>query len=306
MQSKNTFDYRIPSFDLTQEMKLTKRVLILGASGMVGGHSAKAFKAGGWEVQKFNRATNNMIKAAEGCDVIVNGLNPKNYNNWALYIPQITKQVLEAAESAGSTVIVPGNVYHFGDQEGEWSEHTKPEPVSKKGEIRLKMERKYKASNVQTIVLRGGNFIDPDSQNCVMSKVYLRNIKQGKITLPGPASTMQAMCYLPDWARAAVELAEMRQELRQFEDVPFAGQTVTALDIKVELEQILKRELKFVQFPWLLFKVFSPVWELASEMNEMRYLWNTNHRLSEMRLKQLLPKFETTPLKEVLTELMSK
>lgn len=285
---------------------MKKRVLILGASGMLGGHSAKAFKAARWEVRRYNRAKNNMIEAAQGCDVIINGMNPQNYNNWKFYIPQITKQVLEAAENAGSTVIVPGNVYHFGDQEGEWSENTKPNPVSKKGEIRLTMEREYKASNVQTIVLRGGNFIDPNSKNCIMSKLYLRNIKQGKITLPGPATTMQAMCYLPDWAIAAVALAEMRQELRQFEDVPFAGQTTTALEIKVALEEILQRDLKFVQFPWLLFKLLAPVWELASEMNEMRYLWNTNHKLSDRRLKQLLPEFKATPLNEVLSEFMSK
>lgn len=285
---------------------MTRRVLILGTSGKIGRHSAKAFEAAGWEVRSFNRSIDNMVQAAQGCDVIVNGLNPQNYHNWETIIPQITLQVIEAAQKSGATVILPGNVYHFGDKGGLWSQNTPPNPVSRKGKIRLAMEREYEASGVQTIVLRAGNFIDPNGQDCVMSMIYLRSLKQGKITLPGSAHVQQAMCYLPDWSRAAVGLADKRGELSQFEDVPFKGHTLTALKIKTNLEQIIKRDLKFVRFPWWFFTLASPLWELAREMNEMRYLWNTEHELSETRLNELLPDFAVTPLNEVLRSKVSK
>jgi len=279
---------------------MTGTVLILGASGKFGRHSAVAFEQAGWQVRRFDRSTDNMLEMAVGCDVIMNGLNPANYHNWETLVPRITRDVIEAAQHSGATVILPGNVYHFGDKGGVWSESTPAVPVARKGRIRLDMERAYAKSGVQTIVLRAGNAIDPDRQGCVMSLLYLRGIEKNTITLPGPAETRQAMCFLPDWARAAVALAEMRLELGQFEDVPFEGHTLTARKIKSGLEQILKRELKSVSFPWWLFSLVAPVWELAREMKEMRYLWNTDHALSGTRLKELLPDFRVTALDEVL------
>jgi nucleoside-diphosphate-sugar epimerase len=162
------------------------------------------------------------------------------------------------------------------------------------------MERCYAESGVQTIVLRAGNFIDPERRGCIMSEIYLRDIDRGRITLPGPEETRQAMCYLPDWARAAVALAEMREDLAGFEDIPFPGHTLSARDIKEGLEQIMDRELAFRRFPWWLFTITAPVWELAREMNEMRYLWETDHALAGDRFQALLPNFERTATEEVL------
>ena len=278
---------------------MTGRILILGASGKIGRHSAHAFRAAGWDVRLYDRAKENLMEAAQNCDVIINGFNPPNYHNWKTIIPKITQLVIAAARAANATVIIPGNVYHFGNQAGILSEKTLPNPISRKGEIRLAMEREYEASGVQTIILRAGNFIDPMGQGCPMSLVYLRSIKSNKITTPGPVDVRQAMCFLPDWARAAVALAQKRHGLDQFEDIPFAGHTLSAHDVKDSLERVLNRKLKFTQFPWWLFTFTAPFWELAREMNEMRYLWNLDHALSDKRLKELLQDFEITPVDDV-------
>lgn len=279
---------------------MKKTVLILGGSGKVGRHCSKAFTDAGWNVRVFDRRTGDMIEAANGADVIVNGLNPPSYHDWETIIPAITKQVLAAASASGATVLLPGNVYHFGDQPGIWSETTAAKPVSRKGQIRLDMERAYRDSGVQTIVLRGGNFIDPDGQDCVLSTVYLRSIAKRKITLPGPDHVHQAMCYLPDWARASVALSEMRQELGDFEDVPFPGFTLSAAEIKSVLESALDQKLGFTKFPWLLLTMLSPFWEFAREAREMRYLWNTDHALSDRKFSSLLPDFQSTEVRHAL------
>lgn len=279
---------------------MTQTVLILGASGKIGRHSAKAFAAAGWQVRLFDRQRDDMMQAATGADVIVNGMNPPAYHDWDNIIPKMTKDVIAAAKASGATVIIPGNVYHFGDQPGTWSETTVPRPVCRKGQIRLDMERTYAASGVQTIVLRGGNFIDPDADDCVMSVMYLRQIKSGRIVLAGPADVRQAMCYLPDWARAAAALADMRAELSAFEDIPFPGYGLTGTDIKAALSAHLGRPLKFAHFPWWLMSAAAPFWELAREMKEMRYLWNTDHVLCRARFDALLPGFESTDVQTAL------
>lgn len=279
---------------------MTRTVLILGASGKIGRHSARAFAAAGWQVRRHDRQRGDMVADAMGADVIVNGMNPANYHDWAGIIPQITAVVIAAARASGASVILPGNVYHFGNQGGLWSEETPAQPNTRKGQIRLEMERAYAQSGVQTIVLRAGNFIDPDGDDCVMSLIYLRNIKRGRITLPGPANIRQAMCYLPDWADAAVALAEMRAELGRFEDIPFPGHTLNGQDIRTGLEAILGRDLRFARFPWGLMRLAAPFWEIAREMAEMRYLWETDHALSSRRFDALLPEFKATGTAAVL------
>ncbi|MEE9387208.1 MAG: epimerase [Paracoccaceae bacterium] len=273
---------------------MVETVLILGASGKIGAHCAKAFSEAGWQVREYDRTSGDMTAAAAGVDVIVNGLNPPNYHNWAKLIPEITSQVIAAAKSSGATVIIPGNVYNFGTAPGPWSQNTPQLATTRKGRIRVEMEKAYRKAGVRTIILRAGNFVDPTHSDDVMRMVYLRTIAKGHITSPGDPDALQSFCYLPDWARAAVGLAGIRAQLNQFEDVPFAGHTFTTNDLRAELEQALQRKIKLVGFPWLVFKLASPVWELAREVTEMRYLWSVSHQMDGTKLASLLPKFRPT------------
>lgn len=279
---------------------MTKTALILGGSGKIGTHAAHALEKAGWTIRHFNRKTDDMTQAAMGCDLIVNGLNPPNYHNWAEIIPAITKQVIAAAKASGASVILPGNVYHFGDKGGEWSETTLANPVSRKGKIRLEMEQAYRDSGVQVINLRAGNLIDPDHNEDVFSVLILSAIKKGKIISPGAPDALQAYAHMPDWARAMQMLADKRDVLGQYEDIPFPGHSFTINQMKTELERELNRPLKISRFPWWIMRLAAPFWELARELIDMRYLWNTPHSLSATRFDALLPDFEPTPLNEVL------
>jgi len=279
---------------------MTKKVLILGASGKIGRHAAPAFWNAGWQVRLFDRARDDMTEAAQGCDVIVNGLNPPNYHNWAELIPAITEQVIAAARASGAMVVIPGNVYNFGRVNGEITETTAQTPCSRKGKIRVEMERAYRDAGVKTLILRAGNFIDPERNGDVMSLLLLSAIKRGKVTALGDPDAMQPYAYMPDWARAAVSLAEMRDRLARFEDVPFPGHSFTVNDLRARLEGELHRSLRLSRFPWWAMRLASPVWELARELLEMRYLWDMPHSLSGEKFNLLLPGFEFSETREVM------
>jgi nucleoside-diphosphate-sugar epimerase len=284
---------------LTQEDNMTGTVLILGANGKIGHHCAKAFAAAGWVVRIYRRGT-DMTAAAMGADVILNGLNPPAYHNWAKLIPEITAQVIAAAKASGATVILPGNVYNFGDMGGVWSETTPHRPVSRKGHIREAMEARYRDSGVQTIILRAGNFIDPEGNGDIMQAFVLRGIAQARITSGGAPDVMQAYCFVPDWARAAVQLADKRAALARFEDIPFPGHAFTVNALRDRLQVQLGRPLKVVRFPWWVMRLAGPFWELARELTEMRYLWDTPHQLCGDKFTRLLPDFVPTPLDQVM------
>lgn len=278
---------------------MTQTVLILGGSGKIGRHCAEAFWNTGWQVRQYTRGT-NMVEAAKGVDVIINGLNPPNYNNWAKNIPAITEQVITAAQASGATVIIPGNVYNFGDQGGVWDENTPHRPVTEKGQIRVDMEAAYRAAGVQTIILRAGNFIDPDRNKDVYSMLVVGKVGKGMVTSIGAPDTKQAYAYVPDWARAAVGLAEMRMKLDAFEDVPFPGHSLSTREIRDELAEALGREIKITRFPWWPTALLAPFWEMIREFRKMRYLFETSHALSSAKFDRLLPDFQRTDVRTVL------
>ncbi len=279
---------------------MTKTVLILGASGKIGRHSDTAFREAGWQVRLFDRARDDMTRAALGCDVIVNGMNPANYHDWAGIIPALTARVIAAARASGAMVVIPGNVYNFGYVEGDIGEATPQQPCSHKGEIRVEMERAYRDSGVKTLILRAGNFVDPDHNGDVMSLLLLRAIKRGQVTAMGDPDAIQPYAFLPDWARAAVSLVERRDHLATFEDVSFPGHGFTVNELRTRLETELHRPLRVKPFAWWGMRLTAPVWELARELLEMRYLWSMPHRLSGEKFARLLPGFKGSDLRRVM------
>ena len=79
-------------------------VLVLGASGNFGARMAEAFAAAGWKVRRYRRGT-DMAAAAKGADLIVNGLNPPMYHNWAQLIP--AKVVFKTGLGAPLVIVGP-------------------------------------------------------------------------------------------------------------------------------------------------------------------------------------------------------
>jgi nucleoside-diphosphate-sugar epimerase len=286
---------------------MTKTALILGASGSFGGQVALALQAAGWQVKRFHRGT-DMAAAAKGADLIVNGLNPPNYHNWAKLIPEITTQVLAAAGSSGATVLAPGNVYPYGTEPSPWGPDTPHRPVSRKGAIRAEMEARYHeaaAHGQRTILLRGGDFLLPGAGQTVMNQIILGKLSKGRITALGDPDALHAYAYLPDMARAAVALAELGDTLPAFADIPFAGHAFCITDLASRVSRQLGRPIKVTRFPTWIFTLTSPVWELARELREMLYLSSFPHQLDPAPLRHWLPGFQDTGLDDVISHLIA-
>lgn len=283
---------------------MPQTVLILGASGLFGSHAASAFQSAGWTVRPYQRGT-DMARAAMGADVIVNGLNPPNYHNWAQLIPQLTAQVIAAAKASGATILVAGNVYPYGTAAGPWGPDTPHRPNTRKGHIRAKMEAAYATaatSGVRTIILRGGDFIAPKSLRSIWNMIVLKNLSKGYITTFGNPTARRAYAYLPDMARVAVALADMRETLPTFADVPLPGLTLSTADLAAEITSQTGKPLRIKPFSWLMMRILSPFWELARELTEMRYLFDLPHSLAPEPLFRLLPDFNSTPLQAIVAE----
>lgn len=283
---------------------MPQTVLILGASGLFGSHAADAFHIAGWTVRRYYRGT-DMTEAAMGADLIVNAMNPPNYHNWAKLIPQITAQVIATAKASGAAVLVAGNVYVYGAAPGPWGPDTPHCPTKRKGRIRAAMEASYKMATrdgVRTIILRGGDFIAPNDPRAVLNMITLKPRAKGFITAIGTPTALRGYAYLPDMARAAVELATIRATLPAFTDIPLPGLTFSIADLAAELTAHTGKPLRIKQFNWLHIRLLAPFWELAREFLEMRYLYSLPHSLSPEPMAGLLPGFAFAPLHQVVAE----
>lgn len=279
---------------------MTGTVLILGATGRFGRHAAQAFAAAGWQVRLFRRGKDDLARAARGAEVIVNAWNPP-YPDWARQVPVLHDKVIRVARQTGATVLLPGNVYVFGpDAPGPWGATTPYLARNPLGRIRIAMESAYRASGVRTIVLRAGDFIDTEASGNWFDQVMIRALHKGQFRYPGDPEVDHAWAWLPDLARAAVALADRRDGLPDFADIPFAGYTLSGRAMAGLIGDALDRPVRAQKMPWWPVQLARPVWPMARHLIEMRYLWSLPHRLDGRDLDRLVPDLEYTPAGQAL------
>lgn len=279
---------------------MQKTVLILGASGRFGRNAADAFRNAGWSVRPFDRAKDNLMDAAEGADVIVAAWNPA-YPDWADQLHDLHGRIQQAAKASGAMVIVPGNVYVYGQHTpAPWREDTPHNARNPLGRLRAEMERSYRQSGVQAVILRAGDFIDTEASGNWLDRMMLPSLPKGRLTYPGRVDIPHAWAYLPDLARAAALLADQKAHLSAFTDVTFPGYTLTGNQMAGILSDIAGRPIRLRKMSWLPLRLAAPFWPMGRGLLEMRYLWDTPHWLESTRFDALCPGFRSTPAEESL------
>ncbi len=158
------------------------------------------------------------------------------------------------------------------------------------------MEEAYRASPVRVIMLRAGDFIDTSASGNWFDQVMIKALRRGRFVYPGDPDIPHAWAYLPDLARAAVALAEMRYDLPRYSDIPYAGYTATGNELAQALSRVTGQDIALRRMAWWPLQLARPFWRLAPHLLEMRYLWNTPHRLDGSFFDTLLPGFAQTDL----------
>jgi nucleoside-diphosphate-sugar epimerase len=302
------------------------KVLVLGATGGIGGEIARQLRDAGWEVRALKRATAERIEqkngmtwlrgdalcradvaaAAEGCSVIVHAVNPPGYRRWSELVLPMLDSTLAAASTERATVVLPGTVYNYApDALGLVTEQSAQDPVTRKGAIRVEMERRLEAfaqGGGRVIIVRAGDFFGPNARNNWFSQGLIKpGLPVRKIAYPGRAGVGHQWAYLPDVARAMVELLARRDSLEPFATFHMEGhwdhdgaQMVRAIQRAVARRT--GSEPAVTAFPWWFIVLAAPFVTTFREMLEMRYLWRAPLRMGHARLAAVLGAEPHTPL----------
>lgn len=287
------------------ENDMTQTILILGPTGRFGRNTALAFENAGWAVRRFNRKTDTLETQARGVDVIVNGWHPA-YSRWEAEVMAMQPQIHRAALANDATVIIPGNVYVFGEHTpAPWSDKTPYRATNPLGKIRIALEQSYRDAGVRTVVLRAGDYLDTEASGNWFDKIMAPSLRKGVLTFPGKINVARAYAFLPDVGRAAVELSEKRNTLDRFTDVCFPGYTLSAEQMSQSLARARGHGVRIKEMSWLPLRLVWPFMPDMKHIFEMRYIWNTPHSLDGARFKALLPDFKTTSPEEALRQASS-
>jgi nucleoside-diphosphate-sugar epimerase len=312
-----------------------RTALVLGATGGIGGETARALARHGWHVRTLTRdlakaeerakafgdawtwvsgdAMNrvDVMSAAKGASVIVHAVNPAGYRNWGgLVLPMIDNSIA-AARASGARILLPGTIYNYGPDAFPILQEDSPQnPTTKKGAIRVALEQHLAAASkegVRSLVLRAGDFFGPRPGNSWFSQGM---IKPGRpvraITYPGSKGIGHSWAYLPDLAETFALLANREAELAPWVRLHFRGywdEDGTGLTTAIR-NAVGDSGVKVRAFPWAVLKVMSPFNETLRELIAMRGYWREDVRLDNSRLVALLGSEPHTPLEHaVMTSL---
>jgi len=280
---------------------MSKSILILGGTGRFGRHATQAFKDAGWQVRRFDRATDDLAAAMNGADVVLNAWNPPGYHLWTEALLEKHAEVARLAAQNGTTVILPGNVYVYGpDAPMPWQPDTPQLATNPLGLFRKRLEAVFRDSGARTIVLRCGDFIDTEKNGNWFETYITPGVPKGFIRYPGDPTVPHAWAYLPDAARAAVALAEARDRITGYADVPFPGYTLSGQEMAQAISRAVDHPIAVKSFQWGMIRLMKPFMPVLSGVFEMRYLWSLPQRLDGAHFAELVPDFVPTPVGEAL------
>ena len=209
--------------------------------------------------------------------------------------------MIAALKRSDATVIIPGNVYNFGENSltpwGPGSPHLAENPM---GQLRIQMEQAYKKERISTIILRSGDYIDTMASGNWFDAVMAKKIKRGKFIYPGDPNALHSWAFLPDVARAVADLIGCKDQLQSYVDLAFKGYSVTGNDMANSLSEVCGTKISPAQFPWWQVKLAKPFWPLAPRLLEMRYLWDHLHELDDAAFSEILPNFQYTEFRDAL------
>ena len=294
---------------------MSGRVLVLGATGRFGVAACEAFRKAGWSVtaqvrpgaaaraphgtqvlETLDRAT--VVEGARGMDIVVHALNPR-YTEWERLALPMAYSAIEAAETAGATLIFPGNVYNYGaGLPAVIDETTAMRPTARKGELRVEIEGRMREASdrgLRAIILRAGDFFG-GGRGSWFDLVIAKDVGRGRVTYPGPLDVVHEWAYLPDLVAALVRLAAVRERLGAFEAFGFSGHAVTGRDLVDAIEKAMRRNLEVKAMSWWLIHVLRRIVPMSRELSEIAYLWQEPHRIAGQKLKAAIGEVPHTPL----------
>lgn len=155
-----------------------------------------------------------LARAAEGATVLVHAAGLP-YPQWVRGLPPLQTSVLAAAQSLGALALFVDNLYAYGPGPMPLTEATVEAPVTKKGEVRRRIALQWKEAHasgrVKAAAVQASDYFGPGATRSATSHIgsrFFPRLEAGQsVAFLGDPTQPHALTYLPDFARALVDVA---------------------------------------------------------------------------------------------------
>jgi len=300
---------------------MSRIALVVGASGGVGGETARALLARGWQVRglvcRFRPGLDpridwregdamsgaDVLAAAQGVSALVHAVNPPGYLEWNRRVLPMLENSIAAALANDARLALPGTIYNYDPAAIPVAHPDSPQaPGTRKGAIRRAMEARLEESGVRALILRAGDYYGPRPGNSWLSQGMIAPGKPvTRITNPGARGVGHAWAYLPDVGETFARLLDREAELPRFARFHFAGHwDADGTAFPAAIAAAAGRRARQMRLPWALLPLVAPFNPTIRELIEMRPFWRHPLRLDNRELVAFLGEEPHTPLVESL------
>lgn len=245
-----------------------------------------------------------LMEAADGVDVIFHAVSFP-YQEWENKHPECLEIVLDVSKIRQAKVVFVDNIYAYGRQSEQLvTEEAKKDPHTKKGKIRLEMERKMKESDVPTLIAHLPDFYGPNAENTILNETLKNVVKNKTVNFVGNMKVAREYLYTPDGAKAVVELSLRQESYNQNWNIP-STRPITGDELIAIIQEITgyKRTVRTISKGMIRFiGIFSP---FMKELVEMMYLTESPVILSGEKYEKAIKSLPRTPYRQGIQETIS-
>ncbi|MGX1884976.1 NAD-dependent epimerase/dehydratase family protein [Streptomyces sp. NPDC055287] len=217
-----------------------------------------------------------LTDAAQGAAAIYGCAAPP-YHRWARQMPPLTSSVCAAAEATGAVLVMLGNLYGYGPVDGPMTEELPLAATGPKGLVRAavweRVQELHERGRIKAVEVRASDFFGPGvtGGGHLAARVVPRLLRGKPISTLGDPDAPHSWSYLPDVARALVEVADEKRAWGRAWHVPTGPalstrEMVDRLAAQAETGPVAVRRLPSAALG--VASVFSP---LIRELKEIRY-----------------------------------
>ncbi len=153
-----------------------------------------------------------LIEAARGA-VAIYGCAAPPYHRWAAEWPPLASSLCAAAEATGAVLVMLGNLYGYGPVDGPMTEDLPLAATGPKGRVRAAVWEQardlHEQGRIKAVEVRASDFFGPGVTDGghLAARVMPRLLRGKSVSALGDPDAPHSWTYLPDVARALVEVA---------------------------------------------------------------------------------------------------
>ncbi|WP_207427146.1 NAD-dependent epimerase/dehydratase family protein [Pedobacter sp. SYSU D00535] len=249
-----------------------------------------------------------VLNAVKGSEVVYLCAGLKyDITVWQQQWPVVMTNVINAVKETNTRLIFFDNVYMYGLVEGEMTEETPYNPISKKGEVRAQIARQLmdevKAGNLRASIARAPDFYGAtDSMNSFFDMMVLTKFsKKQKAMWLGNPDTLHSFIYVPDAAKAVYLLGQNPDSDNQTWHLPTA-KSLKGRNFITLAAEAFEEKPKFTRVNKLMLQTLGLFNPTIQGTVEMYYQYQYDYQFNSEKFEKAF-KITAVPYKTGIEEL---